>query len=295
MGKTEPGELTAGSLDALVRLLADDDGRIRVIAGDNLLAAGERALSVVRDRASHAEDPRVRAAAMYFLRESRRSEVVNTWITRAAGGDLDLEEGAYLIARSEDPDLNPETCRRSLDEYAEVLKKKLLAIRPPREVFDRISHFLFRVIGFRGNFENYYDPANSYLHRVLDRKLGIPISLSTVYLLVARRLGQGVEGVGMPGHFLLRYRAGRHRQFIDPFNQGKAWTHRDCVDYLSSEGYEFREEYFRSLGDQAILARMLVNLLRIYDGKKDAERTDRITRMLAALGDDGDHLSRNSL
>ena len=142
---------------------------------------------------------------------------------------------------------------------------------------------LFKELGYRGNRKDYYDPKNSYLNMVIERKLGIPISLSAVCVCLARRLGQKVEGVGMPGHFLLRYRSGRHSVFLDPFDQGRRWTHQDCVAHLESEGYGFREEYLRAVTDREVLARMLANLLQIYHARQDAARTDRVTRMLSAI------------
>lgn len=283
MSRGELQEPAAGRIDALVRLLADDDEKIRRVARENLTAAGERALEIVRERARRTDDPRVREAAHHYLREARREEVIQAWIQFAGGQDADLETGSFLIARSEYPDLDLASARRTLDEYAEVLKKRLAAIRSPDAVVERINHLLFRELGYRGNQRDYYDPRNSYLNVVLKRKLGIPISLAAVYLFVSRRLGQKVEGVGMPGHFILRYRSNRNTFFLDPFNQGRRWTHQDCVAHLESEGYGFREEYLRAVGDRDILERMLANLLGIYHSRQDQERSQRVTRMLTAI------------
>ncbi len=275
--------LTPAALDALVRLLADDDARIRGIARDRLAGAGERALEAVRGRALDAEDPRVRAAAEEFLREVRRGEALRRWDSLAGSREADLEEGAVLIARSEYPDLDPAPYKKALDDYALVLGKRLGAVRSPDQVFERMSALLFKELGYRGNRERYHDPENSYINRVMDRKLGIPISLSAVYLLVARRLEQKIEGVGMPGHFLLRYRSGKHELFLDPFNQGRHWTHLDCRAFLAAEGIDFHEDHLRAVTDREILFRMLENLLRIYHSGDDLARAERVTRMQEAL------------
>ena len=171
----------------------------------------------------------------------------------------------------------------TLDEYADVLRRRLGAPRSPAAVFDRIGGLLFLELGYRGNRESYYDPQNSYLNRVMERKLGIPISALGHLILLARRLGQRIEGVGMPGHFLLRYRNGRQAVFLDPFDQGRRWTYQDCIAHLEAEGFAFRDEYLRALTDREILLRMLGNLLQIYHSLEDHERAERVTRMAAAI------------
>jgi regulator of sirC expression with transglutaminase-like and TPR domain len=280
---TTQATLTPATLDALVRLLADDDARIRGIAREKLAEAGDRALDVLRDRALCAEDLRVRAAAEEFLREARRTEVLRLWGAMARASEPDLESGALLIARSEYPDLDAAPYHGALDEYARVLGRRLGAIRSPAEVFERLNTLLFKDLGYKGNRERYHDPENSYINRVMDRKLGIPISLSAVYVLVARRLEQKIEGVGLPGHFLLRYRAGRHEVFLDPFNQGREWSLQDCRAHLLAEGFSFQEEFFRAVSDREILLRMLENLLRIYHTAGDQPRMERVTRMQESL------------
>ncbi len=283
MAETKPRDQTAGKLDALVRLLADDDHRIRQIAQENLSAEGQRALEVVQDRALNAEDPEVRRAAKEFLRETGRNQVMSRWSEFTAGWDVDLQDGAVLIARSEYPDLDAGPYLQILDGYAAVLARRLSAVRSLDVVIDRINGLLFKEVGYRGNHQEYYDPRNSYLNDVMTRKLGIPISLSAIYLLVTRRLGLKIEGVGMPGHFLLRYRIGRKSFFIDPFHQGRRWTYQDCMTYLESEGFGFHEDYLRAASDREILLRMLENLLRIYHSREDQDRLNRVNRMVEAL------------
>lgn len=280
---TTEATLTPATLDALVRLLADDDARIRGIAREKLAGAGDRALDVLRDRALGAEDPRVRTAAGEFLRDAKRTDVLRRWDAVARSPGADLETGALLIARSEYPDLDPAPYHQALDEYAQVLGRRLGAIRSPGEVFERLSTLLFKDLGFKGNRERYHDPENSYLNRVMDRKLGIPISLSAVFMLVARRLDQKIEGVGLPGHFLLRYRTGKHEVFLDPFHHGREWSLQDCRAHLLAEGFAFQEEFLRAVSDREILLRMLENLLRIYHSSGDQARLERVTRMQESL------------
>jgi regulator of sirC expression with transglutaminase-like and TPR domain len=283
MPPADPGPLTAGNLDGLVRLLADDDERIRRIARENLSAAGERAFEVVRDRARLAEDPRVRHAAEEFLLESLRREAVEAWCAAAASPSIDLEEGAFLVARSEHPAIDIPPYRAVLDGYSEVLHRRLSALRSSAAIVDRMNALLFREVGYKGNRERPHEPENSILDSVIDRKLGSPLSLSILYLLVARRINLKLEGVGLPGHFLLRYKEGRRSSFLDPWSGGQPWTHGDCVAYLEAEGMPFQEEYLRPASDREILLRLLEDLLRIHHAAGSREPEDRVTGMLAAL------------
>jgi len=283
MAASDPSSLSAGGIDGLVRLLADDDQRIRRIALENLRAVGERALEVVRARARAAGDPRVRKAARDFLLEERRREAIERWRAAAAGTSLDLEEGAVLIARSEYPALDPGSCSATLDGYGAVLKRRLAAVRSTSAMVERMNALLFKEIGLRPNRERPHEPENCYLNEVLDRKLGTSISLSIVCVLIGRRIGLRLEGVGLPGRFLLRYRTGRHSSFIDPQNGGRSWSLQDCVAHLEAEGFAFREEYLRPMDDREVLLRLIESLLRIYHAAGDREREDRVTRMVVAL------------
>jgi regulator of sirC expression with transglutaminase-like and TPR domain len=148
-----------------------------------------------------------------------------------------------------------------------------------------MRQLLFRELGLKGNRENYYDPDNSYLPRVLDRKLGIPISLSVITMLVARRVGFELEGIGLPGHFLVRYRSGRTETYIDSFNGGRIWTREDCLHYLQGQGggHGVREEHLRTYTTREILIRMLANLLHIYRGREEVEKAKRVSEMIHVL------------
>jgi regulator of sirC expression with transglutaminase-like and TPR domain len=146
-----------------------------------------------------------------------------------------------------------------------------------------LARLLFGEIGFKGNTADYEDPDNSYLNRVIDSKRGIPISLSAVFLAVARRVSLPVQGVGMPFHFLLKYRGPLGEVFLDAFHGGKLVTARECAALLAREKVSLQEEHLRAVSDREILARMLGNLLRIYLKVEDQRRYDRVSAMLKLL------------
>ena len=135
---------------------------------------------------------------------------------------IDLAHGALLIAKAAYPDLNEYLYLDRLDRMAARVKLDMTANTESEDIITKLNDVLFEQEKFRGNRENYYDPDNSFLNRVLDRKTGIPITLSLIYIEVAGRLGLDVRGIGLPGHFITALYHASGKIFIDPFNRGKS-------------------------------------------------------------------------
>ncbi|MCS6886498.1 MAG: tetratricopeptide repeat protein [Acidobacteriota bacterium] len=192
---------------------------------------------------------------------------------------INLAYCALLIAKNEYPKLEPQQYLSRLDEMAAELCKLV-----PSPQFDSINWYLFDKLGFSGNRKNYYDPKNSFLNEVLDRKLGIPITLSIVYLELAFRLNIEAEGVGLPGHFLVRVTT--PQLLLDPFNKGKRLSEADChtlVKQIYGEKFQLRPEHLRTVTKLEILARMLSNLKNIYVSTNDSIRALKIIDLALAL------------
>jgi regulator of sirC expression with transglutaminase-like and TPR domain len=159
---------------------------------------------------------------------------------------------------------------------------------------------LFDEGGFRGNEDHYYDPRNSFLNEVLDRRLGIPITLSVLFLAVARRLGLRAEGVALPGHFLVRADAAGRELFVDPYRRGAVLTAEDCAQLWRGQGQgrtAFDARWLEPAAPRQILARMLHNLKRIYGETGDDVRAlwvvDRL--LLLSPGDPEERRDRGLL
>src|ERR1700685_3281293 len=144
--------------------------------------------------------------------------------------NIDLVRAGLTIARTEYPDLDIESYVGRIDELARQAEARISEVGDAAQTIAALNHTLFEEAGLRGNREDFYDPRNSFLNDVLDRKLGIPITLSVVYLEVARRVGFPVAGVGMPGHFLLKHYdvVAGEIFIIDAFDRGRILTPDDC-------------------------------------------------------------------
>ena len=212
----------------------------------------------------------------------------------------ELARGALEIARIAYPDLDPATSLAELDRLADVVRPRLM---PGFSTVDRaltVSRFLFGECGFRGNADDYYDIRNSCLNDVLARRTGIPITLSTVLIEVGSRVGVPFEGVGFPGHFLVRVPAGAGEHLIlDPFHSGQRVDDDELLERLRSladanKGPRFEAippDFLTPTSARAMLGRMLRNLMRIYiERDSDAEALLAVDLLLVLTPQGADEL-----
>ncbi|HEV3512169.1 MAG TPA: transglutaminase-like domain-containing protein [Candidatus Sulfotelmatobacter sp.] len=180
---------------------------------------------------------------------------------------IDLIRGALVIARSQYPELD-------IEEYAGRIERMARRVAAAAGDLDRqrtlaaLNKVVFDQANLRGNREDYYDPRNSFLNDVLDRGLGIPITLSIIYMEVARRVGFPLSGVGMPGHFLLKHYPDSGQEIlIDCFNRGDILSPQDCqsrLDEIYSGEMKLRPEFLHPISRRQTLTRMLNNLKTVY-------------------------------
>jgi regulator of sirC expression with transglutaminase-like and TPR domain len=183
-----------------------------------------------------------------------------------------LDRATLAIGLEEFPGLNIEKYLHQLDTLAARIEMLTGRNVSPEIMLNGFKEILFVQEGLTGNKEDYYDPSNSYLNEVLDRKSGIPISLSIIFIEVARRLGFPIEGMGLPGHFLVRYKQRDQEILIDVFNRGKVVTAEYCqelLDQVYGGSVSLQSTFFQPMGKKAIVTRVLFNLKAIYYQRED--------------------------
>ncbi|WP_404784722.1 SirB1 family protein [Altericista sp. CCNU0014] len=186
-----------------------------------------------------------------------------------------LAEAALYIALEEYPDLEIQPYLQRLDAMAEEVARQLPPDPYPLKILQTIDRYLFETLGFYGNERDYYDPRNSFLNEVLDRRTGIPITLSLVYLEIARRIGFPMTGINFPGHFLIRPDREDMELWVDPFHQGEILFPEDCkkrLETIYQQPVELRPEFFEPISPQQFLVRMLNNLKHIYLNRGDLHK-----------------------
>ena len=198
---------------------------------------------------------------------------------------IDLAEAALLIACEEYPDLDLDDQRGRLEELGRQARAALDPRAPRRSQALQLARFLGEELGFRGNAENYYDPRNSFFNDVLSRRLGIPISLSVVYIEVGRRAGLPVGGVALPGHFIVRV-DDQDELLLDPFYGGRPLSLADCqrrLDRIFDRQVALEPGMLMPCDERQILTRMLYNLKGIYVQAEDHWRALGVVELLLRL------------
>lgn len=204
--------------------------------------------------------------------QTPRAEFIRA--VRVPDSEIDLMVASLWMSAEEYPALDVPSYLGRIGLLAARIKLK---IRRARSVFDSIhalNELLIEQEGLKGNQSDYYDPRNSYVSDVLDRKVGIPIALSIIYIEIGRRAGFRLRGIGLPGHFLLRAGDAASEIFIDPFDGGGLLTRKECLAMVRSAGASGRqaERYLEPYGNRAILRRALTNLKAIYLKRDDQAR-----------------------
>lgn len=226
---------------------------------------------------------------------SRFTELVQT-----GGDNFALDRAALLIAAEEYRELSIESYLSKLDGLAERVASQLHGDAGPYETLNRMRTVLVEEEGFLGNTEEYYDPRNSFLNDVLDRRRGIPIALSTVYMEVGRRIGFRLQGIGFPGHFLIKHCTPTEEIVVDPFHTGRIMTDGDLQSVLDTNfGGKIRHDpkLLSTITSRQFLFRMLANLKSIYVRAHDTERAlAAVERMLVLVpGNTREHRDRGVL
>jgi regulator of sirC expression with transglutaminase-like and TPR domain len=200
---------------------------------------------------------------------------------------LELPRAALAIAREDYPELDIERYLARLEELANAVRRRLDEAADPYRGIAALNYVMFKEQGFQGNRADYFDPKNSFLNQVMDRKKGIPITLSILYIEVGRRIGLPLQGVGFPGHFLVKYSGqGDDEIVIDPFHGGDIRS-RDSLETLLGELYGgkvgFQPSHLRAVTKKQILRRLLSNLKIIYVRENNLLKARSVLEQLVIL------------
>jgi regulator of sirC expression with transglutaminase-like and TPR domain len=277
-------KLPEPQVTALIKLLGDEDPMVYQAVKQKLISLGSDTqiwlkpcqLSGDATLRKHAKD-----IVQHFDRETADSRFMAYCLQDES--QLDLEKGALLFAQTQHPEINPTAYSALLDDMAGQLREWLATSDPKERLLVRVNEFIFNKLGFTGNMENYYDPDNSFINTALNRRTGNPVSLCLVYVLLMRRLGFPVSGVGLPGHSVCRFMSATEEVYIDCFNLGKLLTRNDCIEHLTRCKHDIRDEYLQPMTTRRMLARMCGNLEQIYLELNQTEDATRVQRYLFAL------------
>lgn len=280
------------NIENLIRLLDDSDDFVYQNVREKLLETGSDALAHLMlglSEGNHILNERIRS----LIDEIYFNEIDIKFKELAEKKDNILEDAIFLLANYGYPELNMQKYRNILDEMGEKLnvtidKLKTNPLIPqgdPLQIITIINNFLFYQQGYKGNTENFYEPENTFLNDVMERKIGIPISLSILYLLICKRLGLPAYGVNLPAHFIIKYVDLKDEFYIDPYNKGIVISKSEAVKFLSRIG--LTKEDFESISflkiaeDKDIIRRSLNNLVNIYTRSGDIQKTEQLKKLMS--------------
>lgn len=215
-----------------------------------------------------------------------------TELVSGSEADLNLAEAALLIAQEEQPELDVAAYLGRLDALADSVRSRLPEAPSFAAIIQALNTVLFEEEGLSGNQTDYHDPRNSFLNEVLDRKLGIPITLSLVYIEVGNRLGVPLVGVGFPGHFVVKYAGPDGETVLDPFQAGSRVSQAQMEDKLramygpNNPFVGQLPKLLAAVGKKDMLLRMLRNLKQIYTQKEDFGRALSVVERILLVAPD---------
>jgi regulator of sirC expression with transglutaminase-like and TPR domain len=259
----EPRNITPAESTALVALLDDPSPAVRQSLLAHFTQRGEAARALLQDLARGA-DRELAAHAAWYLRELKFSDPVAEFRGFIQSLNYELETGLILLTRTVNPAFDVTAFSAQLDAFAARVRKLLPKAATMRGQCRVINRVLFEEYGLRGNSDHYADPRNSFPDQVLERRLGIPISLSVIYLLVAQRIGLDLEPVGVPGHFLVGGYEPEGPFFVDAFNRGLLLAPEDVFERIRALNHTPQLADLAPTPVREVLCRMCRNLVNHF-------------------------------
>lgn len=268
---------------SLVYLLEDPDPSVQDGIKSRFLELGEQIIPMLDRFKNETSAEHERSSIHEVKYELTLHSVLEDYTDLIQSGVTsreDLENALLLLSRLEEPTLRTSDYQRKLDQFAREIGPEISYNPSLEEKMKILLRYVFKELRFRGDAKNYHNTDNAYLHRVIDRRKGLPIMLSMVVLSLARRLHLPFYGVNMPIHFMLMYKRPGGDLLIDPFDAGRIVTTDQCYYFLKRNSIEPRPEHLHRATELQILARCIRNLMHSYAKKDQMERAQDLQAML---------------
>lgn len=274
---------TKSEIESLVFLLDDPDPYVKTEVRSRLFELGEQAVPLLDQQKSQARNDDERQLINEIIQWITYGSVEEDFLDTLQQGMINLkqlEEAIFVLSRFENPTLRESEYKHKLDQFAATVEDEIRYRPEEGRRMHILLDFIFGELGFQGNSTDYYDPQNSFIDRVIDRRKGLPISLGLIVLFLARRLELPFYGVNMPIHFMLKYKGEKEEILIDPFDRGKVVSYNQCYYFLKQNGVEPKSKHFESASEIEILARSIRNLIHSYSKVKKDQKVKDLQKLL---------------
>ena len=265
----------------LLAFLDDESPRVWSEVRRELGRAG-RIVEPALEGLARSSDARRRARARRILADRARDRAARRLTAFALGPDVELERGLWLLSRLERPGFDARPYVKALDAMGREVQARAARESSPLACSRAVCAYLGGELGFAGSASDYSHPDNVFLHRVVERRAGMPLTLAALYAFVARRAGIKAALVPLPGHVIVRLYAGADSVLVDPFHRGEVRTESECLQYLAQHGLSFQPAWFKDAHDGSMFARHVANLRASWRARGLAREVGLLDGVLAA-------------
>jgi regulator of sirC expression with transglutaminase-like and TPR domain len=277
------GELTSNELNALISLLDDTDLDVRNHVKDRILSLGIDVIPFLEEKWESSFNPAIQKEIEELVHDLQFSQLKLRLTDWKDSEDRDLLTGLWIINTYQYPDVEFNKLNAEMHQiYFEVWTAFSNELQPFEQI-RIINNVLFGTLRFSANTKNFHSPANSMLSSVLDSKRGNPLTLCSIYLLVARKLGLPVYGVNLPNLFVLTYKSSDVNFYVNAFNKGLIFNKKDVTSYLEHLKIEPRPEFYEPCSHLDIIRRMLRNLGQSFEKLGEQEKSEEVRGLIQLL------------
>ena len=273
-------------IESLMFLLEDPDPFVQEQVQLRFMELGDRAVPLLDQIRVQTKDKEEKKRAKEVLHKLTFSTLKGDFaelLLEGIGNRAQLERAVITLARFGHPTLRESEYVKILDHFADMIRPSLRYKRSEREKMRILMKFIFEDLNFRGDNKDYHNPANGFIDQVIERRKGLPISLSLVAMFIARRLQLPVFGVNMPIHFMLAFVGEKEEQLIDPYDQGAEVSYDQCYFFLKKNNVTPKPEHFKMASDIDILARCIRNLMHSYERNEEHDRVQELKSLLGLV------------
>lgn len=277
--------LPISEIKAFAKLLKSKDDSIENLLEEQIKTFDNELLQLVNSEIP-LDDTELKSRFIRLVSNVKREKTKEEFVNWSNNKQSSLEDGIFLIASVNNPLMDIGYYKNLLNDWARQLLKNIEDVKLQEDtssIINEVNHFLFMELGFKGNKKNYYDVENSYIDRVIDKKIGNPILLSTIYLLVTNRMSLPFKGVNMPAHFIVQYLDEIEPIYVDPFNQGEIITKDICRERIKNLNLAWSDAFLATPTNKQVLIRVVQNLINIYQDQGESEKQEYFESIIKIL------------
>lgn len=277
---------TKSEIESLLVLLEDPDPFIQESVQTRLSELGENAVPLLDEYRVKSKNEKERDKVSNIIHQLTFQTLHSDFhelLERGVKNRLGLEEAALMLARFGNPTLRSLDFVRKLDHFAEMVEPTIRYRLDERRRMKQLIKFVFEDLNFGGDTEDYHNPNNIFFDQVINRRKGLPITLSMVVMFLARRLDLPFFGVNMPIHFMLNYIGEKEEVLIDPYDKGAIVTYDQCYFFLKKNNITPKPDHFKIASDMDLLIRCIRNLIHSYERKEQPGKVEDLKKLLALV------------